>query len=251
MSDSGSNLSTTRLPEGVLSKDYSEARKSKSELVFRFKFRALVAANAINRFLEARNDGYTVLDFGAADGKALEELSTLIPISTGLGIEYNPELIKQNLPENLQLITGDVTNLPDTILESTYDVVTALAILEHLADPRAAFNEAHRVLKPGGLFIATAPRPIWDKISTKLRLLADEQHQQDLNKKEFFRLSKESNFKVLSFNYFMWAPLALLPYFGLKLSPKKLLLVEQLIRRFWVFNFLFVNQVIVLRRPHR
>jgi len=41
--------------------------------------------------------------------------------------------------------------------DSCFDVVFADNLLEHLDDPPAVFSEIHRVLKPGGLFLAKTP----------------------------------------------------------------------------------------------
>ena len=39
-----------------------------------------------------------------------------------------------------------------------FDYVTMLAVIEHLDNPEDAFQEIHRVLKPGGRFIFTTPK---------------------------------------------------------------------------------------------
>ena len=41
--------------------------------------------------------------------------------------------------------------------DATFDVVTLLAVLEHLSYPRATIREVFRVLKPGGQVVLTVP----------------------------------------------------------------------------------------------
>ncbi len=42
--------------------------------------------------------------------------------------------------------------------DSYFDVVTMLAVIEHISDPIPLLNEIHRVLVPGGKFILTTPK---------------------------------------------------------------------------------------------
>jgi SAM-dependent methyltransferase len=41
--------------------------------------------------------------------------------------------------------------------DATVDTVLSTMVLEHLEEPQAAFNEAYRLLKPGGYLILSAP----------------------------------------------------------------------------------------------
>lgn len=53
-------------------------------------------------------------------------------------------------------IQADITKeIP--VMSDTYDVVLCLEVLEHTVDPFAAVREIRRVLKPGGLLLASAP----------------------------------------------------------------------------------------------
>jgi SAM-dependent methyltransferase len=55
------------------------------------------------------------------------------------------------------LIRGDAEFLP--YLSETFDVVIALDVIEHLAQPEAFLAEAARVLHPGGVLVLTTPNP--------------------------------------------------------------------------------------------
>jgi 2-polyprenyl-3-methyl-5-hydroxy-6-metoxy-1,4-benzoquinol methylase len=45
-------------------------------------------------------------------------------------------------------------------LAGTFDVITAIEVLEHLPDPRAVMERISRLLRPGGLFLLTTGNPV-------------------------------------------------------------------------------------------
>ena len=184
---------------------------------------------------------------GAADGRTVQYINQCLPLKKGLGVEYNPELIRKSevLPPNITLIQGDVTNLSE-IADSSFDVVSALALLEHLPEPIQAMTEASRILRSGGLFIATSPIPFWDHLSVRLGLLAEDHHECDMYP-SFFRglYSKVPDLSLRHFKKFMWAPIGILPYLGISPNPRKSLRLEMGVERLKVGNFLFVNQLAV------
>ena len=52
-------------------------------------------------------------------------------------------------------IISDITNIPEP--DASFDAVLCVEVLEHLPDPLKALRELTRLLKPGGIFIVTAP----------------------------------------------------------------------------------------------
>jgi len=45
--------------------------------------------------------------------------------------------------------------------DATFDIVVSSEMIEHTPDPRAAFSELARVLKPGGVLVLTTPNRVW------------------------------------------------------------------------------------------
>ena len=71
------------------------------------------------------------------------------------------KVIKEMLPSCAYEIAPnypvvDVQSMPD-YRDGTYDLVVLDQILEHVRDPWRAVREVHRILKPGGICIATTP----------------------------------------------------------------------------------------------
>lgn len=229
---------------------YAIERLNKPELIFRYKTRAKFVCNTIEKHLEKKS-GLQILDFGAAEGLTIREMDQILPGNTILGLEYTDDLIQKapELPDNVKLIQGDVTRLDNELTNGQYDAISALALLEHLKEPEKALMEAKKALKPGGIFIATSPNPLWDDISTKLGLLRDEQHEVEINEKFMKDITEKTGFEWVQFKRFMWAPVSFLPYLNIGVSPVFSLDVDNFIENIKVFNWLFVNQAFILRKP--
>lgn len=243
-------MSEPGVSQGVLDAQYARERTTRLELAFRYRVRARVVADALRRFLP-RYARPRLLDLGCADGRTLAELEALLPAGSELvGIERSEELLAQApaLPANVELVCGDVAKLPEAV-RGPFDVVSALAVLEHLPDPAQAVCEAARVLRPGGLFVATCPSPTWDGIATRLGLLADEQHEVELDRTGLIGLATGAGLEVLAFERFMWAPVGLLPYLRVPVSPDTALRLDRLVSRLRLLDFGFVNQALIARRP--
>ena len=236
-------------PKGVMTKKYSYDRKSKKHLIYRYKSRAYETYKAFRKFSHIIN-APSILDFGSADGFTLAETHFLLGAKSSLGVEYSKELINssRDLPQGCSVIQGDVTKSIDEIAPKSFDLVTALAILEHLDEPIELFRQAYNNLKPGGLLVATCPSPFWDKISGKLNLHEDEFHAFDFNQETFSSLAVEAGFEPLQYRKFMNAPLGFAPYLNIPMNPAFSHLCDKIIGTFFIFNWIFVNQIFVARK---
>jgi SAM-dependent methyltransferase len=236
---------------GVMGRGYADRRARATELRFRYELRARAAVGALRerRGLLAQ---YRVLDLGAAEGRTLLTVRELLGASGQFdGVELSAELVaaSPNLPAGVRLIEGDVTSLPPTLQCGSYDLCLALAVLEHLTDPAACVREAWRMLRPGGVFVATSPSPFWDRLATRLGLVAGEHHQRVLGRKEMLALARGAGFVRLELRPFMWAPAGILPYLRWRVDAANAYRLDRLLGRCRVPGWMFVNQRLVAEKP--
>jgi 2-polyprenyl-3-methyl-5-hydroxy-6-metoxy-1,4-benzoquinol methylase len=237
-------------PLGVMTADYAEGRVGKRHLNYRYRVRARVAVDAFRRFHPYQREVHA-LEMGAADGRTLLRIRELLGgRGKFTGIEFAQELLDSAppLPENTQLMQGNVMDLPDELEEGTYDLVTILAVLEHLTDPGAAVAEAFRMLKPGGVLVATCPNPFWDDIAEVVGLASDH-HEVEVDQSVMTKLARDAGFTDIEYVPFMWVCTGALPYIGFELSPETSLRIDDLIRKFDLFDLSFVNQALIARKP--
>lgn len=108
--------------------------------------------------------GAWVLDLGCGEGRHVHGLHVLGGINV-VGLDRDgPSLVKAReglamLPAataTTGFVEGDAYRTP--YADATFDAVICSEVLEHLEDYHAALAEIARVLKPGGVFVATVPR---------------------------------------------------------------------------------------------
>ena len=102
--------------------------------------------------------GSRVLDIGSDDGAMFEYLGERL----GRGVGIDPAAAKR-ADGRWEIISG---TFPHDLPDERFDVITALAVLEHIPDGALApFRDACiERLVPGGRFIATVPSPAVDRI---------------------------------------------------------------------------------------
>jgi SAM-dependent methyltransferase len=115
--------------------------------------------------------GAAVLDVGCHDGALFRTFSGRI--SCGVGLD--PALDRSETRGPFRFISG---TFPDDLeSEERFDVITLLAVLEHVEpDELLHVREAcERLLAPGGVVVATVPSPVVDDVLhvlARVRLVA-------------------------------------------------------------------------------
>src|SRR5262252_6804848 len=101
--------------------------------------------------------GDHVLEVGAGLGATTDELLRRSGRVTSL--EYNPafvsKLAQRHCNSNVTVVQGDAASLP--FPDNHFSSVIAVLVLHHLQSQQQqnkAFQEFHRVLRPGGMFFA-------------------------------------------------------------------------------------------------
>jgi SAM-dependent methyltransferase len=99
-----------------------------------------------------------VLDVGCSFGYGTAAIVAGGPPGrVAVGVERDPGHLAEGARRFpwVRILDGDATALP--VPDGAADAVTALDVLEHVAEPRRAIAEAHRVLRPGGVLVVSVP----------------------------------------------------------------------------------------------
>ena len=119
----------------------------------RWQMATAAAAGDVHQSVAERIRGLglsPVIDVGSGQGRLGELLWPEIPY---LGVDVSPQQVAHTAQP---VALADACHLP--VRSESAGAVAALWMLYHLDEPLLAIREAHRILKPGGLFFACSNR---------------------------------------------------------------------------------------------
>src|SRR5205823_9722602 len=99
--------------------------------------------------------GKVVLDAGCGMGRFAEIVHAHRGVYVGIDYSFAIDAAFQNVGQlpDVHLLQADIFDLP--FADDTFDLVFSLGVLHHTPDPRRAFAQLPRVLKPGGRLSVT------------------------------------------------------------------------------------------------
>ena len=147
-----------------------------------------------------------LLDIGCGwDAKFLKSIEKYI--SFGVGVDFKAPDIKSDKLKTINLTITDTLPFDN----ESFDVVTMLAVLEHLEYPLEILNEINRVLKKGGVLILTVPsvwsQPILEFLAFKLGVINKNEildHKLYHNRLSIEFFARKSDFIVKKHKYFQF-----------------------------------------------
>jgi ubiquinone/menaquinone biosynthesis C-methylase UbiE len=151
--------------------------------------------------------GATLLDIGC--GRSATLLKAVSPhIHQGIGVDFKVQPIQTHNIQTLPLKLADELPFED----SSFDVVTMLAVLEHIEHEKAILLEVQRVLRDGGRLILTVPsiwsQPVLEFLSYRLKLVDEAEirdHKRYYDRNQLRKvLIEEVNFQDFYHQYFQF-----------------------------------------------
>ncbi len=136
-----------------------------------------------------------ILDVGCGTGANLEMLANF---GESEGVDVSDDALEFCKAKGLKAHKGLAEKLP--FEDESFDIVTALDVVEHLDDDIAGLKEMHRVLKTGGRTLIFVPAFMWlwgvqDDISN---------HRIRYTKKQIVERLNKAGFKIERATYANW-----------------------------------------------
>lgn len=178
-----------------------------------FVARRKLALDLLAEFAEKPVPPYDLLDLGCGTGILLSEAEGAWH---GTGADFSPLALQFCRSRGLsRLVCADGTSLP--LQSESVDEIVALDVFEHIEDHAAAYREAARVLRPGGVLVMSVPafRWLWGPHDVALH------HFRRYTRAEVAMCLREAGLEPVRVSYaiFLLFPLVILSRLIEKLKP--------------------------------
>lgn len=99
--------------------------------------------------------GRRLLEVGCSTGYLTKRFSEKAERAFGLDINVQALADARRRHPDIPVVCSDVEHLP--FMESSFDAIVMLEVVEHTRSDKAALAEIRRVLKPGGILVLSTP----------------------------------------------------------------------------------------------
>jgi ubiquinone/menaquinone biosynthesis C-methylase UbiE len=149
----------------------------------------------------------TMLDIGCGwEARLLRELEP--HIGRGVGVDFKAPNLKTDRLETISVILEKKLPFQD----QSFDLITMLAVLEHLDHPDAILKEISRLLRPGGGLLLTVPswhaKPVLEFLAFRIGIINPDEirdHKRYFDREDLFALiGATPELRVVNHEYFQW-----------------------------------------------
>lgn len=123
-------------------------------------WRAAELTALIDQALPSLQSSKTILDLGCGDGGIMAVLRPYLPAAVALvGLDADPDETKLAEQRGLyaKTVTAGAERIP--LADASVDAILSNSVLEHIASLDGVLKECGRLLRSGGVFVATVPGP--------------------------------------------------------------------------------------------
>lgn len=120
-----------------------------------------------------------VIEIGCGTGSTLAWLKANKGCAWATGVELFHDAAAQARTRLDEVYEGNIENLDLSLEEGSFDVVLCLDVLEHMVDPWTVMQRITRLLKPGGVVIASIPNARHLRVVVPLVLLGKWEYSEE------------------------------------------------------------------------
>ncbi|MCB1144936.1 MAG: class I SAM-dependent methyltransferase [Leptospiraceae bacterium] len=139
------------------------------------------------------NKSFKILDIGCGTGVWLTHLNR---VAEAEGLDISEEAVEFSAKRGLKITLGSAEKIPFD--NNTFDIITAIGVIEHIEDDKIVIQEINRVLKPGGkvVILTSAFNILWSAHDDIVY------HVRRYRIKEVTQLFSKNGFEILKQSYF-------------------------------------------------